>query len=221
MGARATKTWLAAAAGGAMLALAATPSQAQGPWYGSVTGNAVWVKDSDWSTNAGASGTLEYDTGWGIDGALGYSLSGSMQGLRIEGEVGYRSSDLDKFNVNGFGLIPGSSGDVDVWTGLINAYYDIDLGSNLMPYVGGGLGIARYSADISPPPAVAGPIDDSDTVFAYQLSAGVGYALSPSTTLFGGYRYLATDDPDISGQGVNVTTEYHSHNVQAGVRFSF
>lgn len=218
MGARATKTWLAAAAGGAMLALAATPSQAQGPWYGSVNGNAVWVSDPDWSSNIGVSGDLEFDSGWGIDGALGYSLSGSLQGFRVEGEVGYRSNDIDKVNVNNFGQFPGATGDADVWTGLVNGYYDIDLGSNFIPYVGAGLGVARVSGKITVPGAA---ISDNDTVFAYQLSAGVGYAVSPTTTLFAGYRYLATDDLDFSGGGTTVSTEYHSHNAQAGVRFSF
>ncbi|MEM7124371.1 MAG: outer membrane beta-barrel protein [Pseudomonadota bacterium] len=220
MGARATKTWLAAAAGGAMLALAATPSQAQGPWYASVTGNAVWVSDSDWNSSGGPNGTFEYDTGWGIDGALGYSLSGSMQGVRVEGEVGYRSNDIDKVNVNNFGLVPGGTGDIDVWTGLINGYYDIDLGSNIMPYVGAGLGIAHVDGQVIVP-GPGGRISDSETVFAYQFSAGLGYAVSPSTTLFAGYRYLATDDIDFSGGGTTVSSEYHSHNAQAGVRFSF
>ena len=220
MGARLTKASLAVAAGGAMLALAATPSQAQGPWYASVTGDAVWVSDSDWSNNAGTNGTLEFDSGWGIDGALGYSLSGSLQGFRVEGEVGYRSNDIDKVNVNNFGQLPGATGDVDVWTGLINGYYDIDLGSNFMPYVGAGLGIARLSGNITVP-GPGGTVSDNETVFAYQFSAGLGYAVSPSTTLFAGYRYLATDDPDFSNAGTTVSTEYHTHNAQAGVRFSF
>lgn len=203
-----------------MLALVATPSQAQGPWYGSVSGNAVWVDDADWSSNAGPTGNFEFDTGWGVNGALGYSLSGGMQGLRIEGEVGYRSNDIDTVNVNNFGVIPGGTGDVDVWTGLINGYYDIDLGSNFMPYIGGGLGIAHVDGEVTVP-GPNGRISDSETVFAYQLSAGVGYALSPSTTLFAGYRYLATEDPEFSNGATTVTSEYHSHNAQAGVRFSF
>lgn len=120
---------------------------------------------------------------------------------------------------NRLGPVAGAGGDVDLWTGLANVYYDIDIGLSLMPYIGGGIGVARYSADLAAPGGPA--LNDSDTVFAYQVSAGLGYAITPSTTIFGGYRYLATQDPEISSAGANIETEYQSHNAQVGVRFGF
>lgn len=54
-------------------------------------------------------------------------------------------------------------------------------------------------------------------MFAYQVGAGVGYALTPQVTLDVKYRYFATADPDFDGTDM----EYASHNIYAGIRLDF
>jgi hypothetical protein len=41
--------------------------------------------------------------------------------------------------------------------------------------------------------------------------------VTETVTLFTGYRFFGTSDPEVEG----IEAEYHSHNVEAGVRFEF
>ncbi|HEX7127533.1 MAG TPA: hypothetical protein VF406_17380 [Thermodesulfobacteriota bacterium] len=50
-----------------------------------------------------------------------------------------------------------------------------------------------------------------------QDSAGLGLALSPTVTLFGGYAFFATADPTIEGTDI----EYTTHNAEFGLRLAF
>ena len=54
-------------------------------------------------------------------------------------------------------------------------------------------------------------------MFAWQVGAGIGYALTPQLTFDLKYRYFATSDPEFDGTEV----EYASHNVYAGIRLHF
>lgn len=57
-------------------------------------------------------------------------------------------------------------------------------------------------------------------MFAYQAMAGVGYPMSDSTEIRGGYRYFATGDgefEDVSG----IRASYGTHSFEAGVVFRF
>ena len=59
--------------------------------------------------------------------------------------------------------------------------------------------------------------DDDDTVFAYQLGAGLGYEINPNLTISLDYRFFATVDPDFTSRaGIEFSTENMSHN--GGVR---
>ena len=60
-------------------------------------------------------------------------------------------------------------------------------------------------------------LDGSDTVFAWQFGAGVGYALTKQWTLDFKYRYFDTDKPDFD----RAEAELSSHNFTLGIRFDF
>ncbi|MCI5144811.1 MAG: hypothetical protein D3923_04620, partial [Candidatus Electrothrix sp. AR3] len=62
-----------------------------------------------------------------------------------------------------------------------------------------------------------GSNDVDDTVWSYQLSTGIGYALNEQLTVDALYRYFATDDPEFDG---NVNYEFASHNFLVGLRFT-
>ncbi len=59
--------------------------------------------------------------------------------------------------------------------------------------------------------------NDDDTVFAYQVGAGVGYAVTEKVSFDVKYRYFATSDPEFD----TTKAEYSSHNVYAGIRVTF
>ena len=212
-------------------------------WYGSLGASAVFLEDSS-STISDPLGSVsfdtKFDTGFGLHGAIGHS----WDGLRLEGEVSYRENDLDTFDITNVTLAGvGSlsdigngdfSGDVSALAFMANAWYDFNTGSPWKPFVGGGLGMARISINdasitaltlLGVPINLADPIplaDDDDWVFAYQIGAGLGYEVTPTTTISLGYRFFATADPDFTGiDDVPFDAEYHSHNIEIGLRISF
>lgn len=183
-------------------------------------------------------GTVDFTEGFSLNLALGYALG---NGLRLEAEGGYAGESCFKeMDVK----MPGALELLDVPTGktrmagklsaatlMLNAYYDLDLSDNLIPYLGGGLGMARISAN---PKLGEGAhsgrvlvVDDADYVFVYQLGTGLGYRISNG--LIGGsdltitldYRYLASfEDVKFKGAltGSSVESEFGGHYIGGGVR---
>lgn len=183
--------------GGYTLSASAQSSQAPS-WYGGGTGAASFLSDS---------GQSIYDSGWGLSGLAGYDFG---NGFRAEGELGWLTNDIK----NG-------TGDTDLFYGMASGYYDFSTGSPMVPYIGGGLGYGSISMDTQPNGFPA--VDDSDGVGLWHISAGLGYQLSPRTTLFGGYRYLSTlDQPRFNNAaGQTFDNDYDNHILLAGMRFGF
>ena len=162
--------------------------------------------------------TYNYDFGHTISLAAG--VVDKDYGFRLEVEVANQINDLvDNDKYEGF--------DITVPTLLVNVYKDFYIFDNFLGYVGGGVG-AAYHGNLA------------DTVLAWQLGAGLGYELTKEITLNVGYRYLATDEyrgkinylydfnnslnPFYDLPDENNTVNIHpfgSHNVTAGIRYSF
>jgi opacity protein-like surface antigen len=203
------------------------PSAAQ--WYVSGNIGAVQVMDADITeTGPGYSvdGEFEFDTGFGINGAVGYGFGN----VRLEGEVSYRQADFDKVGIDNLtvgSLKFTSLGSLDVdgdasSLGLMgNVWYDFDTGSKWLPFIGGGIGVARVDSDIDSIGGVSVGFSEDDTVFAYQVGAGIGYQISDNAVATLGYRFYGTDDPEFESGGVTDKTEYQSHNIEVGIRFGF
>ena len=107
---------------------------------------------------------------------------------------------------------------------MVNAYYDLDLGSPWKPYLGGGIGAAVvgfYDAGVD---GFGNFSDDEDLVFAFQAAAGIGYEFTDNLTLYGGYRFLGTTEPELEthdGANTDFDSEFYSHNIEVGFRFTF
>ncbi len=192
-------------------ALAADPN-----WYVSGAGGATWFEQADSQVN-GNSLETSFDTGYVFLGAGGYRFG---NGFRAEGEFGYRRSSTDSTQVNS-GPEFNTDGSMSALSFMANGYYDFDVGMKIKPYIGGGIGVARVSAnDIR----INGTqlVDDSDTVFAYQAIGGLGYDLTQNLTAFVEYRYFATVDPSFkASNGGNYDSQFMSHNALLGVRYHF
>ena len=172
---------------------------------------AVWLSDSDLSQSNGTKGKAEYETGFGITGALGYDFGK----FRVEGEVGYRKNDYDKVGASGQTKVK-TSGDVTGWDFMVNGYFDIENDTSFTPYIGAGIGAAILdSSSVN-----AGGINmgsGDDTVFAYQAIAGVDYTFAQVWKVQLEYRFFGTADPTYSG----TDSEYMSHNILIGIRYNF
>ena len=174
--------------------------------------------------------TVDYDKGYSLSFLLGYALG---NGLRLETEAGYINNGFKEINVKTPGVFTTQlglggtklEGDLSALTLMLNAYYDINLGSNLVPYIGGGLGAAEMSSEMK---SSAGDllVDDTDSLFIYQVGAGLGYRIgglskSLDVTVSLDYRYLASlEDPRFKEKvtGNFVEGEFGGHYIGGGVR---
>ena len=109
---------------------------------------------------------------------------------------------------------------------MANVDYDFDTGSRWVPYVGGGLGLAIISLDAESADGESF-VDDRDTVFAYQVGAGIGYEFplpeGRSVTVSLDWRYFGTQAPTFTGAvtGNEFETEISGHDIGIGLTYGF
>lgn len=221
-----TRGLLAAAVALVLLPGAAAAQTGNSFYYGELRGGAAFLSDADIDDRDGVLALtgieVEIDSkvGWLAEGAIGYA---DASGGRVEIAVGYRKNQFDEITIDPGGVSTTSDfdGDITALTTMFNAYYDFNavamgaggpIGERLTPFVGVGVGAAFMSADLD-------EIDESDddTVFAWQLMAGLAYNFTPNMAATFSYAYFATSDPEFEG----IEFDYASHNVIVGLRFGF
>lgn len=213
---------------GFVLAPSIAAAQETGRIYMEGRGGVTFLTDAD-NTGGGINIKSDHDVGPNVAAAVGYA---DPSGFRGELEIAFRENDIDNLTImndGGIGVALGvgslnglgasASGDFSVFTAMGNLYYDIRTSGPWRPFVGVGAGIAEISLDAS----VSGTkiVDDNDTVVAYQIGAGIAYELSPLWSFTLAYRYLATTDPDFDSVVGSFESEYSTHNVIGGIRFTF
>ena len=142
------------------------------------------------------------------------------------------------------------TGTAEQFGAMLNIWYDFEMDSDWTPYVGAGLGFIRIDqgdlnydegklvqavfaglaqANIPLPgggmlPPIPKP-STTDSAFAYQLGAGIGYALSDTTTLHVGYRLQALNGLEFTGMNqaasVRAETDLRVHFLEIGIRQLF
>lgn len=128
--------------------------------------------------------TATFDSGYGFLFAAGLDTGK----LRVEGEIGYRSADIDTLGL--LGIIGPGSGDISVLSFMANGYYDFEItNSNWTPYVGAGFGIIDSDLEGT---GTFFRVTGGNTNLAYQLMLGLGYEVSSNFMLTAGYRFLGT-----------------------------
>jgi opacity protein-like surface antigen len=189
--------------------VAVEPASAEGNYIGGGFGIAAYP-DADLTVPGVGTAELSSDSGFMVGLALGTKIGS----FRLEGEVAYRTNDADR--LSGPGGSASVTGDVTTTSLLANGYFDIGSSGPITPFIGAGLGFANVAVDSS------GLADDSDTVFAYQFIAGVGFSVNPRLTLDLSYKYLGTSTPSFTSvDGYEFDLDYSSHAVQIGMRYAF
>ncbi len=164
---------------------------------------------------------IETDAGWLVDAAVGYAHE---TGLRGELALGFRQHQIDQVTIGSSSV--DAEGDVSNFSIMANGYYDFYLSkygargamANLSPFIGGGVGVAVISVEFDELGGTSVDDDrDGDSVFAYQGIAGLSYHFTRNVSASVSYAYFATSDPDFDGS----KGEYSSHNVMAGLRYTF
>ncbi|MFC7331776.1 OmpA family protein [Rhodocista pekingensis] len=197
-------------------AASAQQATGEGFYVGAQTG-INWLQDTEF--DGAIRNTATFDGAWTgvIEG--GYRLG---NGFRFGAEVGYTDHTIDQIKGGAAGRA-GGAGDINAWTFMATAYYDIDTGTAFRPYIGLGGGVIRAKVDGAADVFAPGNrVSDSDSALAYQVAAGVAYAVSPNLDLTLGYRFLGSEDLDIRPTGgTQFDTDYQSHSVLVGVRWTF
>lgn len=193
-------------------------------WYVSVFGGAQWstISADDSSPPGGQFFDFDSDIGWQFGVALGANFTDNLRG---EVELSSGAVGLPDVTISG-GPAPFFDGDTYAVTGgsssatylLGNLWFDIDTGSGLTPYIGGGLGAGYVTAEGT---AAGTPVDLSGWGWAYQVGAGVKVDVADNMALDLGYRYKAIVGAEVEGGAIDAVADVGSHVVQVGLTFGF
>ena len=207
-----TKLALLTSTAVAVLALA-SPAQASGPFYVSVLGGANFLQDDSFHAITGptvSADTMIFnpnsETGFLVGAAVGMHVDQIIPGLRVEAEVDYRSNHSKgtwQTNVGNPANVSSGALDFDhtTWSVLANAWYDFSLGSSLKPYIGGGVGWGETKLDGNFVTGDTQHFSFTNDGFAWQVGAGVNFAVSSNVSIGVGYRYFSGPDVAVSGPG--------------------
>lgn len=178
---------------------------------GSLT--ASTVSDFDFkNNNANAQArTVEFDHAVGGEMRFGHDYGN----IRAELEVGAKTVSVDAVN-------PGSNatGDIGIYTAMINGAYDYDTGTRWVPYVGAGVGVMAVEGDISYVSSSNGVTVQDKNVFgvapAAQLKIGTAFAISEEVDFIGGYGLMAAPTDD-----ANEDNTILLHSFTIGMNYNF
>lgn len=153
---------------------------------------------------------FEFEPGYSVGMATGYRYGK----LRLEGEIGYRANDIEKCIA--FGKDRSVSGYASGLAFMVNGYYDFVNTSAFTPYITAGIGVAELKNNDL---IIAGREIGTagDTVLAYQVGAGVGYAINKKYTVDLKYRFSSATRPEFRDNKVDVA----GHVVFLGLRYHF
>lgn len=208
--------------------LTSNTSNAKG-LYMSGLGGASAVNESTITDTSGdgSKAKSSFDLGYIVAASAGY---GFEIGIRTEGEISYRKADhneVEIINDGNIGFLNGKHAEVDghisALSFMANIFYDFDLGGDLKPYAGGGIGSATVSNDGKNVPNLQiVATDDHDHVFAYQIGAGIGYNIFQPLTILLDYRYFNSSDLKLEDAvGLAYDMELQINNVSLGLRYDF
>ncbi|MCK8787950.1 outer membrane beta-barrel protein, partial [Roseomonas sp. NAR14] len=195
------------------------------------------------SLPASTIGTMRTHDGWLGLLSLGWGFG---NGFRAEVEGNYRENDVR--GVGGFGGPTATSrftaigGTVRQYGVMTNVLFDFDMssfGTNISPYIGGGVGylINDFDGFTATRDANSGNrlrITDSEGNFAYQAIAGLSFPIEavPGLSLTAEYRYLGSLRSSLQGRvvspiGATVSTggyrpdNVNNHSGILGLRYAF
>lgn len=219
----------------ALLATAAAaacgPAHAADRWYvaAALTGSGL-QKPHQTIANAPTPGATlavvnDVDFGWGGRFAVGRSLGP----FRVEGELGRTENKSKSYTaVSPIVATLPQDGHTDATRYMLNVYYDIPAGLPVALHVGAGVGEAEITVKTFAAPARAPQappsqlLDYKDTVFAWQLMAGLSRPVTEHLSLEAQYRWFDADTAEgKDARGERATRKMKGHNFDVGVRYAF
>lgn len=153
--------------------------------------------------------------------------------FRADLTLGFQSESVEYASPGGV-VVKGDT-DIRSLVTMVNAYYDVGTWSGFTPYLGAGMGWAHHWTDDIRHTSAAGVAGtekgEGTNTFAWSLGAGVSYAIDPQWSLDLGYRFNDLGRPDIGKGwtdsagtaygGTTLDSRLYSHELSAGLRYSF
>ena len=161
------------------------------------------------------------DKGWGASLAIGVSNKLSHGAVRAELEFSQKA-DADSSYTSYDETFKNK---IQAQTLMLNAYYDIDTGTKLTPYVGAGIGYAKLEAKDEYWNLEYGKSIDKNN-FAWQIGVGAAYNLTNNVSLDAGYRYidygnLSSSEIDDWGGHEKAKVDLTANEFYIGARYMF
>lgn len=176
-----------------------------------------------------------------FSGALAFGVKLNSWRGELEGSLYSKAKkELDFPEIPGYDYSHNVESSVVAKTVLFNLFYDIPTGTQLTPFIGAGVGFAHLKGTIKTCDRISGTplgIEHSESHnkinFAWQLGAGVSYAVARNVNLDFAYRFTHYGkaklqsfegyDPDLNGYVKDRThvKDLTSHAISAGLRYSF
>ncbi len=175
---------------------------------------------------------------WGTSFAAGVSYG--LEGGAIRTELEWQRNTAARMNntyavYHDDGEAYSSRDKIKTHAYMLNAYYDFDTCTKFTPYVGAGIGLAKTKI------AHHGTMIDEFDMFraegtakhtgiAWQIGAGIAYALNDNVSVDVGYRYIdygKFKDSSLEDRGPDEVTlsrtsyETTANELYAGLRYSF
>ncbi len=213
----------------------------QGPYLG-VAGGLAWTSNLTYTTGSGGCyypyycsypnvyNALTYDVGYSTSGQLGYSTG---NGPRFELEYTYRDNSASTIVTRTSGT-QAATGSLTSTAYMLNFLYDFDTGSEWVPYVGFGLGMANVKANDIRSNDNSSYLTGGGDEFAAQFIFGAEYQVSDNVGITMDWRGLWVGNAtfnygfgcpsgDCSAGGQSGATDYDYWNGAAnlGIRIKF
>lgn len=172
-------------------------AEGRGIYVGAIAG-ATLRPNTVLSSSSLGSEKMEFSIGFTFGGFVGYDFGNNF---RLEGEISYRE--------NGIRNVGGEDPQAATSSMMLNGYYELPLMQPLNLYFGGGIGVATAQLETI---SLGQMIDANETLFAYQLEAGIGWNYNPKVNFSMGYRFFDAADPEFvlpAGQRVRMDLENH------------
>lgn len=211
-------------------------------WYVSLFGgwSAPRTEESDFTyffngvTAYAYSATTELNSGYIVGLAAGRNLFGSTRG-----EVEFAFSSYNPGNRKEVSLATASAasstfyytpagGSLTSFTVMANIWHDFENSSRITPYVGGGLGVGYIQSSLMFDGIVGtSAYNDTALAAAFQIGAGVNFALHENVSLGVGYRFRGFTDFSLQENGgvhwtsTDLGWNNMSHNILANINFNF
>jgi opacity protein-like surface antigen len=157
-----------------------------------------------YTTNSAAF-TMPFGSGFIIGGAIGTHLAPDVRG---EVELSYAShnvSGLISATLPGGGTFTAATttGSESTLFLLGNLWLDIDTGSGITPYLGGGLGLGVVMPNVKYSGLPGGSFTTAGYGLAAQLGAGVKFAIADNMSLDLAYRAKGVFNTSLKGTGTD------------------